>query len=298
MIGFAAHLRVYEPLGAFSDEARRAWTSYVDSAPPSRAVLMAIEHEAGLAAACAVPPRLDLGAERDYAYVRHLDGLTYVCPWHLQLRGWQAVEEFRSELPDEIADAFLPAPAVLAASVEYDAWSDSNPDVQPGIRSSTWSVPLPWFTLFEPEERRLVLGARGFAGSGGPGSQGASGTGAVARTGLDRALVYLTAMSRARRRAARALHVVRRVFDEGPAVEALDELGRWLEEFHPHALVELDYGGLVHLMDDDDLSADDSVAEIAGALDHLSQGDVGGAGARYEQVLDRWRAVAALEHAN
>jgi hypothetical protein len=290
VIGFAAHLRVYEPLGAFPDAERQLWTSYVDAGPPSRAVLMAMEHEAGLAAACAVPPRLDLGGERDYAYVRHLDGLTYVCPWRLQLRAWQAVEEFRSELPDEIADAFLPAPGVLAASVEYDAWTVTHPDVQPGIRSCTWSIPLHWFALFESEERRLVLGARGSAGSGGPD--------APARTGLDRALVYLTAMSRARRRAARALHVVQRAFDEGPAVEALGGIGRWLEEFHPHSLVELDYGGLVHLMDDDALSADDSVAEIAAALDHLGQSDVGAAGSRYEAVVDRWRAIAALEHAN
>lgn len=259
---------------------------------------MAMEHEAGLAAACAVPPRLDLGSDRDYAYVRHLDGLTYVCPWRLQLRAWQAVEEFRGELPDEIADAFLPAPAVLAASVDCDAWADAHPDVQPGIRSCTWSIPLPWFALFESEERRLVLGARGSAGAGAQAGQGASGTGAVARTGLDRALVYLTAMSRARRRAARALHVVQRAFDDGPAVEALDGIGRWLEEFHPHSLVELDYGGLVHLMDDEALSADDSVAEIAAALDHLGHSDVGAAGSRYEVVVDRWRAIAALEHAN
>jgi len=290
MIGYAAHLRVYEPLGAFDDDERRTWTTYVDSGPPSRSVLMSMEHEAGLAAACAVPTRLDLGADRDYAYVRHLDGLTYVCPWRLQLRAWQAVEDFRGDLPDEITEAFLPAPAVLAAEVEYDAWLTAHPGVRAGIRSCTWSIPLPWFALFEAEERRLVLGARG--------STGAAGTGAVSRTGLDRALVYLTAMSRARRRAARALHVVRRVFDEGPAVEALDEIGRWLEEFHPHSLVELDYGGLVHLMDDDALAADDSVGEIAVALDHLGQGDVGAAGARYEQLVDHWRVIAALEHAN
>jgi len=55
MIGYAAHLRVYEPLGAFDDDERRTWTTYVDSGPPSRSVLMSMEHEAGLAAACAVP---------------------------------------------------------------------------------------------------------------------------------------------------------------------------------------------------------------------------------------------------
>jgi hypothetical protein len=117
-------------------------------------------------------------------------------------------------------------------------------------------------------------------------------------TGLDRALVYLTAMSRARRRVARALHVVQRAFDDGPAVEALEELARWLEEFHPHALVELDYGGLVHLVDDETLSGDDSVGEIADSLERLGRGEVEAALAAYESVVTRWRAIAALEHAN
>ena len=42
MIGYAAHLRVYEPLGAFSEDERQRWTSYVDAGSPSRAVLMAM----------------------------------------------------------------------------------------------------------------------------------------------------------------------------------------------------------------------------------------------------------------
>jgi len=289
VIGYAAHLRVYEPLGAFGEDERRRWTSYVDAGPPSRSVLMALEHETALAAACAVPPRLDVGAA-DHAYVRHLDGLTYVCPWRLQVRAWEALEDFRSLLPDELTEAFLPPATLLAAELEHEAWAADNPDASAGIQSSTWSIPLPWFALFEPEERRLVLGERRSAGAQTPGM--------LAQTGLDRALVYLTAMSRARRRAARALHVVRRVFDDGPAVEALDELGRWLEEFHPHALVELDYGGLVHLMDDETLSADDSVGDIAAALDDLGRGDTAAAGARYEQVVGRWRVIAAVEHAN
>jgi hypothetical protein len=289
-MAFAAHLRVYEPLGAFDEDARRRWTSYVDDAPPSRSVLMALEHERALAAACAVPPRLEVAADAEHAYVRHLDGLNYVCPWRLQLRAWQALEDFRALLPDELAEAFLPPATLLGAEVEYDAWVTANPDVSPGIRSSTWSIPLPWFALFEPDERRLVLGERRAAD--------AETHGALARTGLDRALVYVTAMSRARRRAARALHVVRRVFDDGPAIEALDELGRWLEEFHPHSLLELDYGGLVHLMDDETLSADDSVGDIAAALDDLSRGDAAAAGARYEEITGRWRGIAALEHAN
>jgi hypothetical protein len=246
---------------------------------------MAMEQEAALAAVLTVPPRVDLTRAGDHAYVRHLDGLTYVCPWRLQVRAWEALEDFRSLLPDELTEAFLPLASISTAEAAHDAWSAANPEVEAGIRSCTWSIPVPWFALFEAEERRLVLGERRMAGT-------------PLHTGLDRALVYLTAMSRARRRIARALHVVQRAFEDGPAVEALEELARWLEEFHPHSLVELDYGGLVHLVDDEALSADDSVAGVADSLERLGRGEVEAAVAAYEAVVARWRAVAALEHAN
>lgn len=291
MIGFAAHLRVYEPLGSLPEGERARWSDYVEAGPPSRPMLMALEHEVATGALLSVPARVELAADREHGYVRHLDGLTYVCPWRLQVRAWEALADFSGQLPDELVEAFLPLTAIEAAEAALHAWQADHPDVTVGIRSETWSIPIPWFVLFEPDERRLVLGER--SATAGAGSQPG-----LAPTGLDRALVYLTAMSRARRRAARALHVVRRAFDDGPAVDALEEIGRWLEEFHPHSLVELDYGGLVHLLDDETLAADDSVGELHAALDHLGKGDSEAAAARYESVLGRWRALAALEHAN
>lgn len=286
MIGFASHLRVYEPLGALPESERRRWHAYVESGTaPSRPVLMEREHELALSAVLFMPPRVDVAAGDDHAYIRHLDGLTYVCPWRLQIRMWLALEEFSERLPEELAEAFVPSGVTSFAEAAHDEWRTTHPDVNVGVLTSTWQVPLPWFVLFEPDERRLVLGERRSAG-------------APPHTGLDRALVYLTAMSRARRRAARALHVVRRAFDEGPAVEALEQIARWLEDFHPHSLVELDYGGLVHLVDDEELAADTSVGEVAAALEHLAQGDASAAGLCYETLVKRWRTIAALEHAN
>ena len=55
------------------------------------------------------------------------------------------------------------------------------------------------------------------------------------------------------------------------AVGEIEEVGRWLEEFHPRSLVELDYGGLVHMLDDGALRADQSVAEVAAAITGLEQ---------------------------
>ena len=288
MIGYAAHLRVYQPLAAFPPDERAEWAAYVDSGDaPSRPVLMTREHTLGLAAAMALPPRLSV-ADDEQAYVRHLDGLSYVCPWRLQLRTWEALAEFRARVPDELSEAFIPAAVAEIAEMAYDSWIAEHPDTAIGIRTSTWQVPIPWFVLFEGEERRLVLGERSGAGSR---------TGQT-QTGLDRALVYVTAMSRARRRSARARGVLRRTIGEGPALEALDDVGRWLEEFHPHSLVELDYGGLVHLLDDEALAADRSVEDVADALEALARGDGDTAGDLYERVAGRWRDMGVLEHAN
>jgi hypothetical protein len=285
-MGYAAHLRVYEPISGLPDAERARWQEYVARGDvPSRPVQMAREHQVALSAVLAMPPRLEFSAGVDHAYVRHLDGLTYVCPWRLQLRAWDALDSFRAQLPDELRDAFFPSALSAAADDARAAWVTRHPEVKAGILTSTWQVPVAWFTVFEAAERRLVLGDRRAGGSGGT-------------DGLDRAMVYLTAMSRARRRVAQALRIVRKIFDEGPATTAIEDVGRWLEGFHPHSLVELDYGGLVHLFDDEDLSADTSVAEVGESLERLAVGDVGAAGECYEKVIGRWRSIAALEHAN
>lgn len=286
MLGFASHLRVYEPIGSLPDPERSRWTSYAESARgASRPVLMEREHTIGLAAAARTVPKLAFDEGVEHAYVRHLDGLNYVCPWRWQLRVWEALEDFRSGLPDQIADAFIPGPVAATAADAAEAWQATHPNVRSQIRTVSWHVPVAWFVLFEPDERRVVLGDRRAAAA-------AAGTG-----GLDRALVYLTAMSRARRRLARGLHVVQRTL-EGAAAEMLADLGGWLEEFHPHSLVELDYGGLVHLLDDEALVGDTSVEDVASALQCLADSDPEGAGRHYETVTTRWREIAALERAN
>jgi hypothetical protein len=285
VIGYAAHLRIYEPLSGLPEPERARWQSYADGDVPSRPVQMVREHEAALSAVLAVPPRLTFTTGVDHAYVRHQDGLTYVCPWRLQLRAWDALDSFRNQLPDDLRDAFFPSMITAAADDARDAYVATHPDIRAGILTSTWQVPVTWFIAFDPDERRLVLGKRRSSLAG-------------EQEGLDRALIYLTAMSRARRRIAKALRTVRAIFDEGPATGAIEEIGRWLEEFHPHSLVELDYGGLVHLIDDETLEADQSVADVAEALERLAAGDMPSAGEAYERVIERWRAIAALEHAN
>jgi hypothetical protein len=102
----------------------------------------------------------------------------------------------------------------------------------------------------------------------------------------------------ARRRVARALRVLRRAVEDGAMTAAVEDLGRWLEEWHPRAQVELDYGGLVHLVDDDRLRADQSSADVAGAMTALAEGDTRSAARAYRRLAERWEAVQALERSS
>jgi hypothetical protein len=114
----------------------------------------------------------------------------------------------------------------------------------------------------------------------------------------ERSLTYVATMSAARRRVARGFAVLRKALDEGPVLEGVEELGRWLEDYHPRSVVELDYGGLVSLFDDDELYADESAADVAHAVAALAAGDTEEAAEAYQRVNVRWGALRAYEAAN
>jgi hypothetical protein len=116
------------------------------------------------------------------------------------------------------------------------------------------------------------------------------------RSGV-RTVRYLAPMADARRCVARAIAATRRAPTGLISGADLEELGRWLEEFHARSVVELDYGGLVDLIPPADLAADDSVAAVAAAVAELRAGSPSGALA-LSAVRDRWAAVRALEHAS
>ncbi len=282
---YAAYLRVYEPLSAFSGAEREHWAGYAAGGQaPDRTTGVAREYDAGRAALLCTPPIPKVGEE---AFVLRIDGGVYVCPWRTRERAWSALADFGEDLPDSVTAAFFPPRAAGVAEPDPDGWTPHRV-CSPHIDTATWQVPLRWFLLFEPDERRLVTGRRVDvpAGAGG------------ASPRLARALLYLTAMSRARRRLARALAILRRTVEDGPVLAGVADLGGWLEEFHPHSMVELDYAGLVQLLDDRALREDSSVADVAGALSALGRGELPAAAAAYERVTERWRAVAAYEGAN
>jgi hypothetical protein len=144
-------------------------------------------------------------------------------------------------------------------------------------------VPLPWFALVDPAERVLVL----------PSDDAVTAPEAPARrcywrVGVGDAL--------ARADAAAGL-LADTLGDDGPA-EILRDTARWLRHFDPGALVELDYGGLVALMDDQTLAADTSAEDVAEALEALRAGDPERAMTSYRRLRDFWALRAARQRAN
>jgi hypothetical protein len=264
VMAYAAYLRIYEPVSAFHEPERSRWDAYAAStARPRRRDALAAENSDAIYRLITAPDGAVPGDESEHAYVRRVDHVVYVCPWQTRLRSLLATGRVRA---------------------------DDHPAVRPHIRLSMWTVPLAWFVPFAGAERWI-----------------AAGTGQVTTT---RALLYATSMSRARRRITRGLAMLRAVRDPSseirdlrdmwdPRTESeLAEVGRWLERFHPHSLVELDYGGLVHLLSDDALRGDESVAEIAAAIDGIARGQREVAVAMYVRVRARWQAISEFEQVN
>src|SRR5579875_1179553 len=297
---YAAYLRVYEPLSAFREPELSRWAAYAASPTrPRRLNALEAEHAESLRRVTAVPPVVVPDEESEDAYIRWADGVTYVCPWQTRLRSWLALGHLRATSRPPLADAFSPAEAASAAEAFARRYGDIT-SLRTYIQTSAWHVPLSWFALFSPPERWLALGQGRETGTG-PSSATASAV---------RTLIYATAMAQARRRLARALAAVRQglhgplagpedVRRDSLAITAqLEDLARWLEEFHARSVVELDYGGLVNLLDDDALRGDQSVAEISAAIRGINQDEPELAIAMYRRAAARWQALRVIESAN
>jgi hypothetical protein len=84
---YAAYLRVYEPLAAFSEAEGERWAEYAASPNrPRRAEALDAEQAEALARLIATPPVAAPAQESGHAYLRWADGVTYICPWQTRLR--------------------------------------------------------------------------------------------------------------------------------------------------------------------------------------------------------------------
>ncbi|MEW2123001.1 hypothetical protein ACFWH1_24030 [Streptomyces sp. NPDC127037] len=274
LVPYASYLRVYEPLVAFPEDERAHWSRYAarDLIPTAQDEL-----RRSLADLVATPPAGVPAHESADAFVAELDGVVCVCPWRTRLRGWLALDGLADLFPGPVLDAVLPPVVRGQALADHERWAERNPDARPWIRTAVWQVPVRWFVLFADEEREHVVA-------------GPDGEPPVFR--------YRTRMVEARRRLARSLRTLRETMDEGPLTTGLVDVGRWLEEFHPRSLVELDYGGLVHALSERQLADDRSAADVAEGIAALRAGEAERAAEAYARLAERWRAVRDRQFAN
>jgi hypothetical protein len=145
------------------------------------------------------------------------------------------------------------------------------------IVSTTWTVPLPWFTMVDPARRHVVL---------------------ATQDDPQRRVCWRVAMSDARARVAKAHELAEKVMgDQGPT-KVLADTGRWLEHFHPESAVELDYGGLVQLLSDEQIEGDTSAADVNAIVDALEREDVEEIATRFENLRGFWGELAVRERFN
>jgi hypothetical protein len=279
VLPYVAYLRVYEPLSAFAGPDGTRWAAYAASADrPRRAGALAAEHADALRRLTAVTPVAAPEWESGDAYVRWVDGVTYICPWQTRLRSWLGLSRLRVTAP-QLRLAAFPAAAVNAAISGFASCQGQHGTLRIHIQARTWSVPPAWFAPFAPDERWQLPG----------------------RAATSRALVYTALMPQARARVRAALDGYAGAAGAAPGPGTLAELAQvssWLAEFDPESLVELDYGGLVQLISDEALRADQSVAEMALVVSALARGELKLAAAVHRQLTQRWQPLAALERAS
>jgi hypothetical protein len=314
---YAAYLRIYEPVAAFHEPDRSRWAAYAASAceasaceasaceasayeasavGPRRRDSLSAEHAEALRRAIAAPQVVVPDQESEHAYIRRAGGVTYVCPWQTRLRCLLSYGRMLS-MAGSAPPGTIPVGDERQAKTALARLAGEGlrgPATRLHILASVWTIPLAWFVPFAATERWMALG---------PDERRTSAAPIASAT---RALVYTTPMSQARRRVARGLAALRGLapgcddarWDPVRAEAELTEVGRWLEDFHPYSLVELDYGGLVHLLSDEALSNDQSAAEIGAAVDEVAKGECELAVSMYRQVHARWRTFAEFEMAN
>jgi hypothetical protein len=290
---FVAYLRVYEPLSSFESPLREQLAAAVERGAVEQLVAGTREQNLWLRTQVSAPPRL-LPGETPDGHPRDTGDVLVlapenvpsgpaatvgpgplVCPLDLRGRAAAALVGFIGAADVPLRTAALTLP-VETAKVRASAVVSELASSAVHVLSSTWTVPLPWFVLVDPAERNA----------------------AGATDGSRRRVSWAATMADARRRVARAHSISRQSLgDDGPT-KILHETGRWLERFHPHSAVELDYGGLVQMMTDDDLDADTSAEDVHAIVDAMESGDTAEVGERYEALRDFWSEFASRERYN
>ena len=263
-----AYLRVFQPLEAFPQDEQARWERYIVGGgmlrrPRSLYRQWMSGKRLGVLAA----------SGSDGADILIEKGAYYVCPWRTRLRILASLLSFREAAPFEGSAAFVSDREVRRASRELARIRRRDPKAVSFIMQSAWHVPVRWFVLFGDGERRLV------------------------EEGGRHRLRYVTTVSKATRRAERAIPGLRRT-DLGPVADMIVELYEWLAAFDRRSLLELDYGGLSDLLTWDELDDDHSARDIQDALKALASEEFPRSAELYQSVISRWAEVRGHETLN
>ena len=263
---------MFRPLGTFPESERAEWERFILSGGPPRTGRPVYRDEAS------VKDRhvgLLASAEGEYADVRFVDGEHYICPWRTRLRVLSSLLSLRDSAPEEVAEAFVPEGEFKRAARELARMKRREPFAVPSMLQSPWHVPIRWFILVDDPERRLV------------------------ETGPDEfRLFYWTPVAMAKRRAERALQILRRT-ELSPLAQLVQEMAEWLSAFHPKSVLELDYASVSTLFTWDELDDDHGGHEIQEAVEALSEpGGMARAAEAYQSVANRWADAMIRESLN
>lgn len=280
-----AHLRVFQPLAAFSD-AVQARLIVGGHRTRVEVEAEAAERARRRLARPVADPFPEPGEDDLVRVLQDEHRSAFYCPDERGLRAEMAAAMLEETMLPRLHEAAIP-PAARAMNrgralvALEDEWGlspdpgaaseDSHVDdgaadhhrVQ--TRTATWGVPHGWLTVFDPEEpvQRLVDGER---------------------TAYRRAPIVA-----ARERAGHAAAVLARHAPDAELIGELTVMVEWLGAFHPDSWVELDYGGLTR-----HVWPDDSVFDLWTLIDALEEGDEATAGVAQERLNRRWAAVGML----
>lgn len=264
-----AYLRVFEPIDALPQPERERWGRYVASGDGlSRQT--AARTEAQMAMSRMLTGRRPTPTTA--ALVRRVGRRIHVCPLQVAERHAVALLDFREQLPDVAADAFVSPEEERSALLAVRQLRRP-----PHIQASSWEVPLRWFVAFAPEDRHFTDPPEG----SGP------------------HLVYLSTVGAALSRLDRVVDTVEASIQDGDEIiDRLGDLVDWLANFDDDSLLELDYGGLTAYVPAADLAMDRSCEELWEIVDGLERGDALGALAGYETVAGRWHRLRERRRMN
>lgn len=278
-VPFAAYMRVYEPLAAFTAERAQRWRRYAGDDQGIPTELGPLRQRQELYESGALGTKLP--PVSDEAYVIAGDDGPLICPWQVRPRIAQAIYKLAAASNNaRLSEAFISAEVAAEAAAlgpGPDARSVDEIDAEPMWHEhvATWHVPIRWFVCVEAAERELVVSEE------------------------RRLLRYRVNMAKARHRAHKAYAVLRASLGaENPVTESTRDLTEWLGVFHPRSIVELDYGGLAWVLPAEGLRTDDSPQLVHDGLVALARGDIASAGRSYERLMRRWREVRLLERSN